>query len=382
MTQSPLLVTPIFDSSAMKVNAALWPKVTETYEAGKFHEAFVELLNYIDPELVAKTGNAVRTEFTVPHGSVLVHIKIENGMFTVDAPFLKLPEKASVALLRQVAQINFSPLSVSGIELEGDQLTFRFQCPLNLCEPFKIYYVLKEICQNADMYDDEFIKKFGAVRLREPLVTYYDKQKLDEMWNLLQKFATEALEYIKFFTDKRWDGYVWDAIIHALYKIEYILGPQGFFRNELEKIVNTMWNKDIPLNEVNSKGQKYLQSLQTYKREDFDKDVYQIRNFVPYKSYLSIEQLKENLAESQNTAQNELNSNNFIGATYTLMLVLLKNFYNYTIPTAQADILRHGLSESSGRTWQDAANILMIAVKSITGADSSAPKSNNSGWGV
>ena len=140
-----------------------------------------------------------------------------------------------------------------------------------------------------------------------------------------------------------------------------------------------MWNGDLPLNEKNSKGQKYLQSLQTYKREDFDKDVYQIENFIPYKSYLSVEQLRENLQEGHDTATNEINSTNYIGATYTLFLAIFKNFYTYTIPSEPANILRNGLTESAGKTWQEAAQILMRAVKAVK-ADNSAPAANNS-WG-
>jgi hypothetical protein len=357
----------------------------ETFEAGKYHEAFVALLNYIDADIVSKFSNADRTEFTVPHGSALVNMKIENGILKVDAPFLKLPEKASVALLRQVAQINFWPLTISQIVLEGDQLIFRWQAPLSLCEPYKTYYVLREICQNADQYDDEFIKKFGAQRLREPKVTRYEKAKADEMWSLLQKFASEAFEYIKYFTDKRWDGFVWDSIVHALYKIEFVLGPQGFFRNELERTVNLMWNKDIPLIEVNAKGKKYLETVLAYKREDFDNDIYMIDNFVPYKSYLSAEQIKSNLQETINTAQGELNSNNYIGATYTLFLAFLKNFYNHNIPAEQSNILRNGLVESSGRAWADSATILMNAAKAVAGggqASSTSTSTNtNTGWG-
>ena len=135
MNVTPLVLPSVVDSSANKMAAAYWDKVTAAYDAGNYKEAILNLLNYVDPGLISRTGNADASEFTIPHGSALIGLKIGSDTFSVNAPFLILPEKNSIPLLRQVASINFSPLVLADISLEKDQLSFSYSCPLSLCEP-------------------------------------------------------------------------------------------------------------------------------------------------------------------------------------------------------------------------------------------------------
>jgi len=365
MNVTPLLLPPVIDSSTYKMDVSSWDKALDAFDAGNFKEAILTLLNYVDPELIGKTGNADSSEFIIPHGSALVTLKISKDTFSVDAPFLILPEKNTIPLLRQVSTINFSPLVLADISLKNDQLSFHYSCPLSLCEPYKIYYVLREICIYADMYDDEFITKFKATRLREPVVQYYSKDKLDEMWGILQQILEDTFKYIKYYTDKRWDGYCWDVIAHTLFKIEFTIGPQGQFRNELEKNINIMIGHGN-LNELNAAGQKYLTSLQNYKREDFDKDMYMVDNFIPYKTSMSsIENLQPFFKPDYERAQGEINAKNTMGASFTMYYAIFRCFYYYNLSADLSAILRQGLIDSGSKPWDEAAKILFNCLGKI-----------------
>ena len=65
-------------------------------------------------------------------------ISLLNNTCSIKAPFLQLPEKNVVGLLRQMAEINFSVLVMSQIVRHENQLWFEFACPLELLEPYKI----------------------------------------------------------------------------------------------------------------------------------------------------------------------------------------------------------------------------------------------------
>lgn len=41
------------------------------------------MLDYIDPELRSKFGNAEGTEFAVPHGSIMVYLKLEGDQLNI-----------------------------------------------------------------------------------------------------------------------------------------------------------------------------------------------------------------------------------------------------------------------------------------------------------
>lgn len=63
------------------------------------YSLFIWLLDYIDPELRSKFGNAEGTEFAVPHGSIMVYLRLEGDQLNITAPFLLLPEKGRIPLL-------------------------------------------------------------------------------------------------------------------------------------------------------------------------------------------------------------------------------------------------------------------------------------------
>ena len=67
--------------SKSKIQRHIWDNVVALFEEGKHHESLLRLFDYVDNDLVSKRGNAEKTEFNVPHGSVVVNIKIENGNF-------------------------------------------------------------------------------------------------------------------------------------------------------------------------------------------------------------------------------------------------------------------------------------------------------------
>ena len=99
--------------------------------------------------------------YTHLHGSIIVNIKLDEEKLSITAPFVALPEKGRIPLLRQVAGLNFNAMDLATIYLRDNRLSFEYSCPIQLINPYKIYYILQEICCTGDKYDDEFETKFG-----------------------------------------------------------------------------------------------------------------------------------------------------------------------------------------------------------------------------
>ncbi|HUM51380.1 MAG TPA: hypothetical protein PK431_06165, partial [Chitinophagales bacterium] len=159
------------------VNVDAWNTVLDKFDNKQYAEVVRGCINYVDSAIETKFANADKTEYNIPHGSIIVQVKITTNELIVNAPFLSLESAKQVPLLRQVAQLNFTPLALSRIDLEGDKLYFRCEVPLDACEPYKVYDIFREICINADNYDDEFITKFDAKRIQEPKIISYDADK-------------------------------------------------------------------------------------------------------------------------------------------------------------------------------------------------------------
>jgi hypothetical protein len=199
----------------------------EAFDKKEYLQSFYYLLDYINPAFKEKYGNAEATEFYIPHGSIIVSIKIEDNQLKIAVPFLSLPEKGKIPMLRQVAVLNFSYLNIIQIKLkEGNKLFFEYACPVDLAEPYKIYDVLEDICYTGDRFDDEFMTKFGAQRIYEPKVTLYDDVLVENVYQTIQASCAECLEAINYFEGTRKYGYAWNIISCAIFKTLYYAHPQ------------------------------------------------------------------------------------------------------------------------------------------------------------
>ena len=147
MKQTLSFHSPIIASTQSKVDVEAFEKSTDAFEKGEHLQSFYLLLDYIDPELRSKFGNAEGTEFAVPHGSIMVYLKLEGDQLNITAPFLLLPEKGTTTFAAAGGKLlNLTELTLACISLQNDKLFFDFHCPVALCNPYKIYYVLEEIC--------------------------------------------------------------------------------------------------------------------------------------------------------------------------------------------------------------------------------------------
>ncbi len=362
------------------INVDIWDKVLNQYDTGKYAESIQECINYINPNAEKKFANIDRTEYNIPHGSIIVNIKITEIEFIVTAPFLNIEGAKQIPLLRQVAQLNFTPLTISRIELVDDQLYFKFSCLLNACEPYKIYDVLREICINADNYDDEFIEKFNAIRIQEPKIYAYSQEQKDISWNTLQLYIREAFDAYEQLENKRLTTYLWDALVITILKIDYFCAPQGAFRNEIEKTLIYLNSKEDYYKRL-SNGKEFLKKLQIIEKQKFESNLYKIDVFVPYKLRTTPEGIRAILKYAYETADKEIKAMDYIGATCTLEYGILNLFYNNNVEDEISEVLTMAMLHASAKPMPESSKILFDAVQKIITIDanpSSSVLSNNS----
>jgi hypothetical protein len=334
-----------------------WKYVTDQWDQKNYKNAIIGTLEYINRDAINKYGNADKTEFKVPHGSIIVEVKITDTEFIVKAPFLGLPEGPKVPLLRQVAQLNFHPLKLSNIVLENEQLSFQYKGSIDTCEPYKVYDILSEITYFADNHDDEFIKKFNAKRLYNPEVGTYDSATVEKSWTRFKEIVDECNQYIAHFENKRLQYFVWDIVSITLRKIEYFLSPQGFLRFELEKAINDLMNQNFSINDKIAKGKEFMIKLTNYDKAAFEADFYKPVIFVPYKTSSSLENIKKSLESNLTRFNEEYNKRDFLGAAYTGLYAIYDLFYIYDMQDDIRSCLESALETSQGKSYEEACVI-------------------------
>lgn len=359
-------VAPSFDLSLLgakpsKVTADYWDKVLELYENKQYKETILGIFRYVDETLIEKRGNEDQSRFVIPHGSAVIHLDIGEENLVVEAPFLSTRNASHIPLLRQVAQINFSPLNLAKIILKDEQLMFHYACPMVLCEPYKIYELFREICFYADHYDDEFIQKFGAGWLQKPVIHAFSPAEKKQAWENMQRYVEEAFAYIEYFENKRSFSHSWDVLILTLWKIEYYCDPQGIFRNELQKNIEAQ-QENTPIVEKLNRGKDYLRKVQQSDREAFEADLYRTERFIPIKFRSTADNIRTNFEEAHQRAKAERDGSDHIGATLTLSSIFLKLFYYNHVEETISRPIEEAFVKSSGKPWAEASEILWGAM--------------------
>jgi hypothetical protein len=361
---------PTFDRTSLDsihrpIDLDKWDKVLDLFYNGMPEEALIGIIDFVDNQLVQKTGNQDKSEFNIPHGSIILKLKIDKQNFNVTVPFLKIPAANYIPLLRQVTQLNIHPLNLSEIVLENDQLVFKYTCPLEMCEPHKIYNVLREICTYADRYDDEFIKKFGAARIHKPVIRRFSRDFVNFARQRIQLYLKEASAYIELFRRKRLFDHSLKLITITLLKIHYYIEPQGILGTNIEKTTALLQHREIPLTDKLRKGVEFLKDLQNYNPDEFAKDLYAVDVFIPIKYSIDVEKIETYWQEISGPVKKSIAARDYTAAVLTIQNAFFDLLYNYIVPYSTRRVIVESLLNSSGKTWAEASSILEVALNTI-----------------
>jgi hypothetical protein len=257
-----------------------------------------------------------------------------------------------------VTEINVTKLGLPEIILKENRLEFFFQCPLELCQPDKVYDALSEICKYADEYDDIFIDEFGAQRIHQPLIKRFPQENIATAWNRLQYYLEEALLYLQKFESSRRYDYCVDIISIALMKIQYYLEPQGALKTDIKKNMDYLHNSDIPDRDKIQKARAFLESLQHIDKDKVLENLYVAETFIPLKLHLSPDTFDSILEDSYHASQQAFSINDRTKAALILLYTFFRLFYYYNLPEYLIDNIANALMRASKKPWADAADTL------------------------
>jgi hypothetical protein len=360
---------PIFDKSFLPpmisvLNSDYWGVVMKTYEEKKHKETIHAVLDYIQKGLSSKALDADKSKYYLPHGSITVNLEILEDSYYINAPFLRIPARSLIPLMRQVAEINFGTLVLAQIVLEGDEIFFRYQAPLESCEPYKLYRVLEEICIQADANDDVFIEKFGAQRFSKMEVEHFTTEQTEICWEKFQAYLQEALTYMDYYDSRRIEYFGWDALYIAYTKIDYFMRPQGVIKSEIEKAVKEL-NSSADMSEKLRKGRETVNKMLKMEKQRFVESLYKSQQFISEKPKFEISGVQDYLNKTHNTSRDERNKRDYIGSTLTSICGFYGLMFYYNIPQTTHEIITDGLTRANGKEWATASDILWETLEKV-----------------
>ena len=347
---------PISGVKDPKVDVSFWEEATDAFDEKDFKKSVIAVINYINPNLLKGKNTSEPIEIIQNQGSAEIQVSITDTTFSVKAPFLKITDKTNkVALLRRVAEVNFTPLNLAQIVLMENELWFQYEMPIAVCQPNKIYDILREVCVYADDLDDEFIENYQASFYTEPQKIELSNEDRDQIWIQISDILEDYKNYSQFFKEKRWDDFEWDIIVISLLKLSNMPYVNGKLRTDLAEYINNLFNGNIDFKFRVDKGVNFMKKLSSKSREEIMRNVYNSEQFISLR-YRSSEQIIKDWTKARlEMVDDYVNRKSNFNLSYYLQFNFLKLIYDYNIEENYSNAINNLLEEVSGLSPTEAA---------------------------
>lgn len=356
----PRFQRPIKSKGEPFIDVSYWDKAIQAYDSKDHKRALIETINYINPKLLAGKDTDKNIEIAQGQGSSEIHITITGDTFSVRAPFLRiLDDTNKTALFRRVAEVNFHPLKLAQIRLDGNTLWFGYETAIKLCQPYKVYDVLREISIYSDNYDDEFIDRYKAGFYHEPKVTPLTDAEKEGVWQQIDSILEEYKTFSTLFKEKRWDDFQWDISFISILKIVNMPCVHGTLRTTLESFVSALFDGKTDFRQRVDKSFGFMQKLCSMTKDDYLANMYHAEAVISVKWRSSTQILQNNAKNMKNNVDNYVQRNDNLMLCYYLQYSFLHLLFNFNVEEHHKEAIYNVLERISGMEIDTAAPILL-----------------------
>lgn len=223
-----------------------WTEADNLFKQNQFTgsiNAFFEYLCDEDQQNVERETVDGKTRFKLFQGSKLVRGIIDDKMLKAET-VIALMKVPSVPVMRKLLEMNFN-LYYSRYSVHEDKIYMRFDTELSAASPNKLYFGLKELATKSDKQDDLLVSEFSALEaIDTEHVMDLPVAEKEIKFQYLQKWINRTLEYIETLDPEKFSGAISYLLLALVFRIDYLIAPEGKILNELEKIASIYYGKD------------------------------------------------------------------------------------------------------------------------------------------
>ncbi len=259
------------DNNKPMAKVARWTDADNLFKEKKYPEsldAFFEYLRDDAAQNVIYERNGTDGRFHFYQGSRIVRGSFDKDQVKAEVTLARMPQP-SVPVMRRLLEMNFT-LYYSRFALDNERLCMRFDTPVNAANPSKLYYGLKELATKADKQDDLLVQDFSILEItdNEHVSAVSEKEK-EVKYEYFQKWVKATLDAIAAVDADKFSGGVAYMLLALIYRIDYLITPEGKLLHELEKIGSIYFKKDErPVTEKNRDMIEELKKIQEKKKEE------------------------------------------------------------------------------------------------------------------
>ena len=228
---------------------AAWDKALQYFDEGKILESYHYFFFYLkDPnednlEIIELDDGTF--EFTIYQGSKKILGEISDDKLKIHTQVARI-KKLHIGFLRRLLEQNYL-LNYCRFAINKEHICLEFDTYLIDGSPFKLYYAIKELANKADKLDDVLLDEFAMLApSASGIITKIPSDIVEKKINFLKKsiqlVISEAEKPI--FSSSDFTGGFGYLILDAIYKVDYLVKPEGPTMDALERMHRKFFAKD------------------------------------------------------------------------------------------------------------------------------------------
>lgn len=266
-------------------NNKSYAKIQKWYEAeagfgkGLYELAFDMFFDHLKDDrvenvLFKKEGDTAFS-FEIHQGSALVTGRSDGTDIVARATIASM-QKPSVAAMNRLLVRNFDLRYARFAIDDSESFCLLYEVPVSLASPSRLYYGLRELALNADLYDDELTADFATLQRSQIYIPDpAPDHEIQAKYKYFRTWISKALESVDDLNSDSFSGAIAYILLTALYRIEYLIAPEGSLQKKLEELGDLYWKKkdELPLVTRNARIGEGLKTLLELDEDEFRKSL-------------------------------------------------------------------------------------------------------------
>lgn len=273
-------------SDAYKAPESLtaWDKAQAYFEREQYlrcYESFFDYLRDEEEDNVRISKVVGGLAFEIYQGSKKITGLATPHSVKAEAKIVKT-ESFNVGIMRRLLEQNFS-LKYSRFALDDEgNICILFDTSTIDGSPFKLYYALQEVATKADKQDDLLLEEFKQLELVEAShLKPLPQSEKEVKYEFIKNAITNALKEVEStaLQDKSFARSIGYLLLDLVFKLDYLIKPEGFMMETLEHIHRKYYENDrLPVIQKNKILCEGLRELLKRPKEDFFREMYHVRS--------------------------------------------------------------------------------------------------------
>lgn len=268
------------DSYKETDNYLAWDEALRKYESEDYLASYIAFFRYLrdhQEQNVKCWQQDDKIHFELYQGSKKITGVADGKELRAEARIARSNE-LNVNFMRQMLERNFD-LNYSRFGLDDDNnIVIVFDTYTLDGSPYKLYHALKEMATNADKQDDLLLEEFKVLQAIESThLIYLPESEKEVKFQFLQHEIANVLHEIEHgnLNREQYPGGIAYLLLDLTYRLDYLIKPEGFTMEALERIHRLYFAKDEKT--IAQKNQvliKEFRKLQERPKADFFREMY------------------------------------------------------------------------------------------------------------